>query len=439
MMNAVLRIGGRSFATMAMASMILSGCGNTSPTSSAPSSVKGPVTITFWNEMTGPYQSVITSEINAFHKLHPNITITDVVVSNDAALRPKLFSAIVAGNPPTLSQMNPPWGTGFIASHALVPLTPFIHGSQGLSASQMHDFYASMLAGGKWPNGTQYLMPFNLSANIMFYNKTAFDAAGIHHFPTTWNGFYQDSLKLSTHGRKAFAITLVHSYPFLAFFYEAGGHFVGPKGQPNPQAFAADGPAVKSLTLWTNLVDHNAAVLTTGYASDTLFGNGNSVILEATSAASPYLKQAAAGRFVIGTAPMPKDITSSTALFGGYLGIFRKATPVQQLAAWEFIKFLTSTQGTVLWAEHSQGYLPVRHSAAVQMTQYLSQHPAQATSLAVLGTARAEDKPAWWSQFSNQILINAIDAALLHKMTPAAAMHNAYEQVLQIQAQTGDY
>jgi ABC-type glycerol-3-phosphate transport system substrate-binding protein len=424
---------------LAIGSLLLSGCGQTKSPTSASTTLKGPITITFWNEMTGPYQPVITSEIKAFHKLHPNITVQDVVVSNDAALRPKLFSAIVAGDPPTVSEMNPPWATGFISSHALVPLSPFIRGPQGLSSTQLQDFYPSMLHGGTWPNGTQYLMPFNLSANIMFYNKTAFNAAGITHFPTTWTGFYNDSLKLSTHGRKAFAITLVHSYPFLAFFYEAGGHFVGPKGQPNPAAFAPNGPAVKALTLWTNMVDHNAAVLTSGYASDTLFGNGSSVILEATSAASPYLKQAAAGRFTIGTALMPSGLTSATALFGGYLGIFSKATPTQQLAAWEFIKFLTSTRGTVLWAEHSQGYLPVRKSAKNLMTAYLANHPAQSTALAALPNAKAEEKPAWWSQFSNQILINAIDAALLHKMTPAAAMHKAYEQVLQEQAQTGDY
>lgn len=425
--------------SIGLSSMILAGCGTSAAPKPTTASIKGPVTITFWNEMTGPYQPVVTAEIAAFHKLHPNITVTDVTIPNDAALRPKLFSAVVGGNPPTISQMNPPWGTGFISSHALVPLSTFIKGPQGLSASQLKDFYPSMLAGGKWPNGTQYLMPFNLSSNIMFYNKTAFNAAGITQFPTTWTQFTAAAEKLSTHGHQAFAITLVHSYPFLAFFYEAGGHFVLPNGQPNPAAFKANGPAVKALTLWTTLVQHHAAVLTQGYASDTLFGNGSSDILEATSAASPYLKQAAAGQFTIGTAPMPADTTSATALFGGYLGIFSKATPTQQLAAWEFIKFLTSQQGTVLWAEHSQGYLPVRKTAASAMTSYLAQHPAQATALATMPTARAEGKPAWWSQFSDQILINAIDSALLNKMTPAAAMQQAYQAVIQLQAQTGDY
>lgn len=425
--------------TLAVLSTALAACGGSTPTTGAQVNAKAPVTITFWNEMTGPYEAAITKEITAFNKIYPNVTVNDVVVPNDAALRPKLFSAIVAGNPPTVSQMNPPWATGFISSHALVPISSFFKGKDGLTAQQLKDYYSTMLAGGKWPDGKQYLMPFNLSANIMFYNKTAFMAAGINHFPTTWTGFANDAAKLSTHGHEAFAITLVHSYPFLAFFYEAGGHFVLSNGEPNPAAFSANGPAVQALTLWTHMVQNHSAVLTQGYASDTLFGNGTSDILEATSAASPYLRQAAAGRFTIGVAPMPSDVTSATALFGGYLGIFSKASPAQRLAAWEFVKFLTSTQGSVVWAENTQGYLPVRKSSAQQMSGFLAQHPAQAMSLKVLPVAKAEDKPAWWSQFSNQILINAIDEALLGKMTPAQAIHKAYQQVIQVQAQTGDY
>ncbi|MCL5972514.1 MAG: extracellular solute-binding protein, partial [Firmicutes bacterium] len=178
-MHTTTRTLSGAMALVSVGSLLLAGCGQATPKASAPTSLKGPVTITFWNEMTGPYQPVVTAEINAFHKLHPNVTVQDVVVSNDAALRPKLFSAIVAGDPPTVSEMNPPWATGFISSHALVPLSTFIRGPQGLSSAQLNDFYPSMLNGGKWPDGTQYLMPFNLSANIMFYNKTAFQAAGI--------------------------------------------------------------------------------------------------------------------------------------------------------------------------------------------------------------------------------------------------------------------
>ncbi len=396
------------------------------------SSAASKTTITFWNEMTGPYKPVVTDEIKAFEKLHPNIVVQDITIPNDAALRPKLLAAVVGGDPPTLSQMNPPWATGFIQNHQLVNLTTYIHGKNGLTAKDLKDFYPSMMAGGRWPDGNQYLMPFNLSAAIMFFDKNQFQAAGIKAPPTTWAQWSQDLKKLSTKGRHAFAITLVHAYPFLAFFYQAGGHFVGKNNMPNPAAFAPNGAGTRALALWTQEVKSGEAILTQGYASQTDFANGTSSVLVGTSAFAPYLVQAVAGKFTIGVAPLPAGVKKATSLFGGYLGMFAQASTAQKNAAWLFIKYLTSVPGNILWLEKTQGYLPVRESTARYARKYLAEHEAQRVALEVLPTARPESKPLWWSEFSNKILINAIDSALLGRATPAQAMKTAYQQALAV-------
>lgn len=413
----------------------LVGCG-TPAASSAPVSSKSPVTITFWNEMTGPYEVALSGEISAFEKLHPNITVQDVVVPNDAALEPKLLASIVAQDPPTISQMNPPWATGFIQTGSLVNLSPMIAGQNGFSLSS---FYPNMLKPGRWPNGDQYLLPFNLGAAIMYYNKDEFQKAGISTPPTTWNEFTQDASKLSTSGRQAFAITLVHSYPWLAFFDQAGGNFVGANGQPNKAAFAPNGPAVQALTLWSNMIKNGSAVLTHGYASQTDFANGTSSILIGTTGFYPYLQQAVAGKFPIAEAPLPADKDASTSLYGGYLGLFSNATSAQQQAAFTFIKYLTSKEGQVYWMENSQGYLPVRSDVAHSAAQFLSTHTAQQVSLNVLGSAIAEPKVAWWDEFSHQVLLNAIVGVLINKETPVEAMQSAYQQAVALAQKDGTY
>ncbi len=412
----------------------LAGCGQ-SP-SAPPAKPNSPVSITFWNEMTGPYETALNSEIYKFHQIHPNITIKDVVVPNDAALEPKLLAAVVGGNPPTLSQMNPPWATGFIQTGSLVNLSPLIKSPQGFS---LKAFYPNMLKPGKWPNGDQYLLPFNMGASIMYYNKAAFQKAGFTHPPATWPEFSQDAVKLSGPGKQAFAITLVHTYPWLAFFDQAGGDFVTKDGQPNRAAFAANGPAVKALTLWRNMVTSGSAVLTHGYASQTDFANGTSSILIGTTGFYPYLQQAVAGKFPIGEASLPADKVSATSLFGGYLGLFSKASAPQQHAAFQFIKYLTSKSGQLYWMEHSEGYLPVRSDVAKSAASFLATHPAQAVSLAVLPTAIAEPKVAWWDQFSHQVLLSDITAVLIGKQTPAAAMHSAYLQAVALAKKDGTY
>ncbi|RIV20863.1 ABC transporter substrate-binding protein [Alicyclobacillaceae bacterium I2511] len=440
-----LRRKGKASLTAASALLLtltLAGCGSQAP---APSNSGGtpstgtptqPVTLTFWNEMTGPYETALNGEIQQFHKLHPNITVQSVVVPNDAALEPKLLAAVVGQQPPTLSQVNPPWATGFIQTGSLVNLTPLIQGTHGFSLSP---YYANMLSPGKWPDGNQYLMPFNLGAAILYYNKQQFQQAGISTPPKTWAEFSQDAAKLSTHGRQAFAITLVHTYPWLSFFYQAGGDFVNPKGMPNAAAFAPNGPGVRALTLWSDMVKNGSAVLTHGYASQTNFANGTSSILIGTTGFYPYLQQAVNNKFPIGEAALPGDVQQATSLFGGYLGIFSKSTPAQQQAAFEFVKYLTSEQGTLYWMEHSEGYLPVRTDVQAQAQSFLATHPAQAVSLTVLPTAKMAPKVAWWDEFSQRVLMNAITSVLINKETPVVAMQQAYTQAVQLAQKDGTY
>ncbi len=120
--------------------------------------------------------------------------------------------------------------------------------------------------------------------------------------------------------------------------------------------------------------------------------SGTSSILIGTTGFYPYLDQAVANKFPIGEASLPADKVSATSLFGGYLGMFSKATPAQQSAAFAFIKYLTSKQGQLYWMEKSQGYLPVRSDVAQAAQSFLSIHPAQQVSLSVLPNAVANRK-----------------------------------------------
>lgn len=399
---------------------------------SRPAAAPPKVTITFWNEMTGPYQVALNRVMAAFGKTHKYIHIQDVVVPNDATLQPKLLASLVGGNPPTISQMNPNWAAGFVKTGSLVNLSPFIHSRAGFS---LKPYYKHLLNAGTF-NGGQYAMPFNVSAAVMYYNAAQFRQAGIQSAPKTWTEFAQDAKKLSTHGRHAFAITMVHTYPFRAFVEQAGGSFAKPNLQPNPSVFGPKGAAVKALTLWSNMVKNGSAILTQGYGSQTDFANGTSSILEGTSAFYPYLAQAVGHKFPIGVAPLPGNVNDDTASFGGYLGVFNKSTPAQKKAAEEFIKFLTSREGQIIWMQDSQGYLPVRGDVQTvpSAKKFLATHPAQRVALSVLGRAPMSPKASWWAQFSSEDLTNDITAVLDHKMTPVQAMRTAYQQARQTYA-----
>ncbi|HEU5268264.1 MAG TPA: extracellular solute-binding protein [Jatrophihabitans sp.] len=57
-------------------------------------------------------------------------------------------------------------------------------------------------------NGAQYALPFTTSARAMFYNKKAFQAAGISAPPSTWDELKSDAAKLTAKGYIGFALPL---------------------------------------------------------------------------------------------------------------------------------------------------------------------------------------------------------------------------------------
>lgn len=402
----------------------MAACGNTgraSPSGSAGatagSSSAKPVTISFWNEMTGPYKVALSGEIAAFEAANKTIHVQDIVVPNDATLQPKLLAGVVGHSLPTLSQLNPQWAHEFLATGSLVPLSSATSPSFGLS-----NFYSKLVKSGTGPGGKQYLLPFNVSDAMMFYNQTAFSKAGISSPPATWSELTADASRLSGGRDHAFAITLVHSYPWRAFFYEAGGHFEKASGAPNPAAFASTGPGVAALRLWRGMVKNGSAILTQGYASQTDFANQTSSIVVGTSAFYPYLAQAVGNRFKIGIAPLPKGVVRSTSIFGGYLGIFSSATTAQRQAASKFVQYLTSKTGQQYWMQHSDGYLPVRKDVASSSASFLASHPAQAVGLEQLASAAPEPKVAWWDQFDTQGLIPAVQSVMIGRESAVTAM-----------------
>ena len=57
-------------------------------------------------------------------------------------------------------------------------------------------------------DGEQYALPFTTSARALFYNKKAFDAAGISAPPTTWDELEADAQKLKDKGYIGYALPL---------------------------------------------------------------------------------------------------------------------------------------------------------------------------------------------------------------------------------------
>jgi multiple sugar transport system substrate-binding protein len=123
-----------------------------------------------------------------------------------------------------------------------------------------------------------------------------------------------------------------------------------------------------------------------------------------------------------------KDPTKPvTVMFGGNLTLF-KTTPLEQAAAWEWIKFFLDRDQTVAWAIKS-GYLPLRKSAAdhADLKAHWEKEPQAAQAFQLTPYARPEPAlPAW--QDLREILETALAAVVTARASAKATLEDAARQ-----------
>jgi multiple sugar transport system substrate-binding protein len=179
-------------ASTVAAALAITACGGSSSSaggSNGGGSSNGKVHLTMWQQWGGGHeQAELQKVINEYEKLHPNVTITQTPVTNDA----KILAAIVGGNPPDILDL----GTslmlgGWAAQGAIMPLDSMIQSSH-LNTS----VYNPRALEGMKVKGQTYALPFQSFDAALLYNKKLFAQAGLKP-PTTFAQLNADAIKLT--------------------------------------------------------------------------------------------------------------------------------------------------------------------------------------------------------------------------------------------------
>ncbi|MGH2349588.1 MAG: ABC transporter substrate-binding protein, partial [bacterium] len=355
-----------------------------------PASAGGPVTITFWHGMSGVLLPPIDELTRDFNRLNPGIAVSAIYQGNYGVLNQKLIASVAAGNPPTISQVFPTWTDQLIRANAIVPMSRFINGPDGLSAEELNDIIPILRQANTF-GGVMWTMPFNKSLYLLFYNV---DLLKQHNLkvPATWDEFVNAAKVLTREEggrvvRYGFVVRPTTDY-FTTAMLTNGGAFLRPGGRE----VAFNSPeGVEALQFLVDLVNrHKVAYVLPGFA-DADFGAGKVAMYIATNPGLAFAQAAVAGKFEIGLAPLPYKRTKATLLSGTDVAITARATPEQQVAAWKYIKFLTGTNGTTRWSLKTF-YMPVRQSGrdSTLMRVYLRSNPEHRAGLESLEFARTE-------------------------------------------------
>ena len=392
------------------------------------------VTITFYHTMGSNLSDVLNIYIEEFNKLYPNIHINHTQVGNYDDVRDQVKTELTVGNQPNIAYCYPDHVALYNIAKAVVTLDDLIASDievkradgtteiLGLTDAQIADFIEGYYNEGKqFGDGLMYTMPMSKSTEVLYYNKTFFDANGLK-VPTTWDemealcaqikAIDPDCIPLGYDSEANWFITMTeqHKSPYTS---ATGDHFLF-DNQTNKDFVA-------KFRDW-----YQKGYVTT----QEIYGAYTSGLFVATTGTNSYMSiGSSAGAthqrptkgedgypFEVGIATIPQVDPANPKVIsqGPSLCIFKDSNPQEVVASWLFVKFLTTNVDFQAEFSMASGYVPVLKSvgdnevyaqflanadggdyiSALSAKVCLEQEKAYYTSPAFNGSASARDQVA---------------------------------------------
>lgn len=342
---------------LSVAALALAACGSQNTTSQTATKittdVKEPTTITFWHAMNGPHEQALKKLTEDFTKANPNITVELQNQSSYKDLQAKLNATYTSkSNLPTITQAYPGWLYDAAQAELLVDLTPYITNDK--IGFKKEETPLDALMKGAQIEGKQYGVPFNKSTEVLFYNKTLLDQYDVK-VPTTL-----EELKVAakTIYEKSNGAVVGAGFDALNNYYAIG---IKNKGVEFNSSLDFSSKESQSV------VNYYADGVKAGYfrmaGSDKYlsgpFANQKLAMYVGSSAGEAHVAKPATEKgFVYGVAPRPEKINLQQ---GTDVYMFSSANDAQRTAAYLYMKFLSSPQSQLYWAQQT-GYMPAVES-----------------------------------------------------------------------------
>ena len=166
------------------------------------------VTITFCTQQGTALQEVTANYIAEFNKLYPNIHVEHTTQGSYDDVRDQIVTDISVGAQPNVAYCYPDHVALYNLAKAVQTLDELIDSKVevtradgtteilGLTDEQKADFIEGYYEEGRqYGDGLMYTMPFSKSTEVLYYDKTFFEANGIA-VPTTWEEMEQVCAKI---------------------------------------------------------------------------------------------------------------------------------------------------------------------------------------------------------------------------------------------------
>lgn len=401
----------------------------------SPGMAQGSQDVSFYYPVAvgGPITKTIDGYAEDFNAAGEHVKIKPIYAGTYQETLVKALTASKSGQAPATSVLLSTDMFTLIDEDAIVPIDDFIETDE--DRAWLDSFYPAFMANSQ-TDGKTWGIPFQRSTVVLYYNKDAFEKAGLdpEKAPANWDELVEMGKKLTlkdADGRvKQYGIQI----PSTGFAYWLFQTLTTPNdvllaNQEGTEVNFDNPKVIEALQFWVDLAKQGispAGVIEWGTTPKD-FLEGKAAMIVTTTGNLTNLKNSA--KFDFGVAPIPGHVLKGgSPTGGGNFYIFKKVDPEQQKAAFEFIQWVTQPERAAQWSMDS-GYVATSPAAydTPALKTYGEEFPAAMVARDQLPISVAE-----FSTHENQrvtkILDDAIQAALNGTKTPEKAMQDAQKQ-----------
>ncbi len=357
--------------------------------------VTEPITITWWHAHEDQLTEYLDYMVNKFNTENTSgITVNPVYIGAYGEINTQFIAAAAAGTGtvPALVTCNTSYPASYGKDGLCEILDPYIEAYD----FDVADFGEGLIASTSY-DGEQIALPYLISTQVMYYNKTAAEAEGIT-MPKTLDEM-EEFLKKATifnedgTTKRYGTVFGGWDYWYYEMLYKNNG----------VETVTADGKtdvnSEKSVAITTKIkewIDAGYAYYAYGTGASgnmrSLFWDGGAFsVFHTSSLYDTYVTNVAkaANPFEVGMAWLPggnDGETFKSEVGGAAILIPAAASQAEKNAAWQFLMFMTSPEINLYWADKT-GYFPTRASVqgTAEYEEYLGRKPAMKDIVAMAG------------------------------------------------------
>jgi sn-glycerol 3-phosphate transport system substrate-binding protein len=348
--------------------------------------------------VAGPLARIIDGYVKEWNQKNPQIQVEPVFAGGYTEAYAKTLAAIRGGTPPDVAIMLSQNLNDILGQDIVIPLDELI--AADAAQIRMDDFFPAFML-----NSTQgakvWSIPFQRSTPVMYYNKDAFKEVGLdpNKPPQTWTEMVAAAKKLTkTEGGRTvrWGLAIPSGGGVATWLYEAltiaAGGLLYEANNSCCKVLLASKPAETAAQFLRDLGEKEKVSPPGPINWDTAandFTAGKFAMLYYTTGGLGFIRNNA--KFEFGTAFLPKDQRFGSPTGGGNFYLFKGTPPDRRKAAWEFTKWMTSTEVLARWSIDS-GYVAPRKSSweTPVMKDYVGKYPQAITARDQLQYAHAE-------------------------------------------------